>query len=243
MTKELAIFENGKWRIRAFEADNKPYFLAQDVCLCLGLKNTGQAIHILDSDETTTIGQIRPYITNNDVANDFNNLRSSTRLVSEAGLYHLILVSRKPEAKQFRRWVTHEVLPAIRKDGYYKLDNRLTRIEGKRQALYVENKNLKTEITELKNQIEILQIQTGQHSNTHTVSQDDWVNFMFYPQAFGPIGIILSRLANQYELPPRKIKRGMREVNAYNEVLFAMFKLLIQQQRIRISNRKPRRRS
>ena len=243
MSKQLAIFENNKWRVRAFEANNDVYFLAMDVCQCLGLRNIGQAIHALDSDETTTIGCLRPYITGSDVANDFNNLRSSTRVVSESGLYHLIFISRRPEAKQFRRWVTHKVLPAIREHGYYRLDERLTRIEGKRQALHLENKSLKTEIAELKNQIEILQIQTGQHATTHTVSQDDWINFKFYPQAFGPIGMIMSKLASQYELPPRKIKRGMREVNAYNEVLFAMFKLLVAQEQIRIGNRKPRRRS
>lgn len=236
MSNELAIFENDKWSVRTVEKDGATWFVAADVAKCLRLANIRKNLRELTSDEA---GVTSSYSRSKNGVEQ----RRSIAIVSEAGLYQLIFMSRKPEARQFLRWVTHEVLPAIRKHGYYHLDQRLTRIEGRRQALHLENKNLKNEIAELKNQIEVLQIQTGQHATTHTVSQDDWINFKFYPQAFGPIGMLLSRLANQYELPPRKIKRGMREVNAYNEVLFAMFKLLVQQEQIRIGNRKPRRRS
>ncbi len=83
---------------------------AASVCEALGLGNVGQALTRLDADEKKII--------NLDV------LRPGPKgvwSVNESGLYHLILTSRKPEAKAFRRWLTHEVLPELRKTGRYQL--------------------------------------------------------------------------------------------------------------------------
>lgn len=96
-----------------------PWFVARDVCQCLEIANVAQALSYLDDDEIVTI-------ISNDSMNDFSGLRKDTKLVSESGLYNLIFRSRKEEAKKFRKWVTSEVLPALRKTGKYEISNQKT---------------------------------------------------------------------------------------------------------------------
>lgn len=87
--------------------DNSPWWVASDVCSALGLSDTSMAIARLDEDEkgTSSVGTL---------GGDQEMLT-----VNESGLYSLILTSRKPEAKRFKKWVTSEVLPSIRKTGAY----------------------------------------------------------------------------------------------------------------------------
>jgi hypothetical protein len=89
----------------------EPWFVAADVCSTLGIGNVSQALSRLDADETTLIS--------NEGAPAGGP--QSLNLINEPGLYTLVLGSRKPEAKRFKRWVTHEVLPAIRRTGSYAL--------------------------------------------------------------------------------------------------------------------------
>lgn len=107
---ELQIFAHRDFgEIRVIEQDGEPWFVATDVCRALELDDTGKATGRLDEDELTRIklwsgGQNREMLA-----------------VNEPGLYSLVLGSRKPEAKAFKRWITHEVLPAIRQTGSYSL--------------------------------------------------------------------------------------------------------------------------
>ena len=95
--------------IRAMRGeDGEPWFVAKDVCDALGLGNVGQALARLDEDEKSSI-----------TLNDGTPGNPNKAIVSEPGLYALVLASRKPSAKRFKRWVTHEVLPALRRDGAY----------------------------------------------------------------------------------------------------------------------------
>lgn len=94
--------------LRVLMRDGNPWFVAADVCAALDLPNTTRALARLDADEQALIS-IQGISRGNDQVN----------IVNEPGLYTLILGSRKPEAKKFKRWVTHEVLPAIRKTGAY----------------------------------------------------------------------------------------------------------------------------
>ncbi len=108
MANEIKTFENERFgSIRALSFDGDPWFVAKDVCNALGLGNTGQAIAKLDQDEKG--------ITNVDTLGGIQQVST----ISEPGFYKLVLKSRKPEAKAFQRWVTHEVLPSIRRDGAY----------------------------------------------------------------------------------------------------------------------------
>lgn len=112
----------------------EPWFVAKDVCDALGLSNVGQAIIGLDRDEKNSIS-----------IDDGNRGNPKKAIVSEAGLYSLIMRSRKPEAKAFKRWVTHEVLPSIRKDGGYmvpRVDE--TPEETMARALLIADKALET---------------------------------------------------------------------------------------------------
>lgn len=111
MDNHLMIFESADFgRVRSVLKDGAPWFVAVDVCKALGLNQVTRAMSRLDSDEGGLLEV--PHPQNADKTIEIN-------AVSEAGLYHLILCSKKPEAKAFKRWITHEVIPAIRKHGAY----------------------------------------------------------------------------------------------------------------------------
>lgn len=108
MAAELQIFNHPQFgEIRAVKIDGEPWFVAADICKSLSIGNPSQAMARLDDDETTLI------------SNEGASNSSMLNVVSEAGLYSLVLGSRKYEAKAFKRWVVHDVLPSIRKHGAY----------------------------------------------------------------------------------------------------------------------------
>lgn len=96
--------------LRAIMKGGEPWFVAADVCRALEIGNPSQALARLDDDE-----KITTLISNEGAASG----KSSMAFVNEPGLYALVLGSRKPEAKAFKRWITHVVIPAIRKHGGY----------------------------------------------------------------------------------------------------------------------------
>ncbi|MDR0672889.1 MAG: Bro-N domain-containing protein [Zoogloeaceae bacterium] len=108
------IFNFQSHDVRVATRDGEPWFVAADVCAALNLKNVAMALRHLDDDEKG--------ISNVDTLGGKQNLLA----ISESGLYALVLRSRKPEARKFAKWVTSEVLPAIRKTGRY--SDRLNRL-------------------------------------------------------------------------------------------------------------------
>jgi len=96
-------FNNAVLRTLTDEA-GEPWFVAKDVCDILEISNPSDALKRLDDDERSRFNLGR---------------QGETNIVNEAGLYVLVLGSRKPEAHEFKRWVTHDVLPQIRKTGGY----------------------------------------------------------------------------------------------------------------------------
>lgn len=99
-------FNFGKQQVRTLVLDDQPWFFAIDVCGSLGLADTNKALIGLDDDEKCEHEQ-------------YSGSGRKPILINESGLYSLILRSRKPEAKRFKKWVTAEVLPTIRKHGRY----------------------------------------------------------------------------------------------------------------------------
>lgn len=97
--------------VRTVEHNGLPWFVAKDVCDCLELGNTTEALRGLDDDEKFTLS--------NPEGNPRAGIPLELNIISEPGLYSLILRSRKPEAKAFKRWLVHEVIPAIRRHGVY----------------------------------------------------------------------------------------------------------------------------
>lgn len=112
MTNEITTlqFNNDQFgQLRAIQDESgEPWFVAKDVCDALGIANNRDAIKALDDDEKNTV-----------VIPDGIQGNPNKTIVSEPGFYKLVMRSRKPEAKAFQRWVTHEVLPSIRKKGGY----------------------------------------------------------------------------------------------------------------------------
>lgn len=113
MTTDIMPFDFHGQTVRTLtDSHGEPWFVAKDVCDILGLSNVSVALSGLDEDETSKIDP-KQYLGSENRSNQPINI------VSEPGLYVLIGKSRKPEAKAFRRWVNHEVLPSIRKTGSY----------------------------------------------------------------------------------------------------------------------------
>ena len=113
MNNELKIFENAEFgSIRTVEIDSTPYFVGKDVAEVLGYSDTNKAIAMHCDDEDKKL---------NDKSSPSFGQRGAT-LINESGLYSLILSSKLPKAKEFKHWVTSEVLPSIRKHGMYAMD-------------------------------------------------------------------------------------------------------------------------
>ena len=97
--------------VRIIEKDGEPWFVAKDVAAILGYRDAYTLVRRLDEDERGTRKVCTP------------SAEQEMTVINEAGLYSAILGSNKPEAKAFKRWVTHEVLPSIRKNGAYLAPN------------------------------------------------------------------------------------------------------------------------
>lgn len=109
VVNEMQIFNNPEFgQIRTVDYNNEPWFIAKDVCESLDISNPTDAVKRLDIDEKARLNLGLP--------------GGDTNIINEFGLYSLILGSRKKEAKQFKRWITHDVIPAIRKTGKYALN-------------------------------------------------------------------------------------------------------------------------
>lgn len=136
---DLIPFSYGDRPVRTVQVDGEPWFVAADVCAILGIADPKSSVRVLDDDEKgvhsmPTLGGQQDHL-----------------VVNEPGLYSLILRSRKPEAKAFKRWITHEVLPALRKTGTYSVSVPTTFAEAlelaARQARQIEA--AKSQVAEL----------------------------------------------------------------------------------------------
>ena len=107
VSNSMQLFADKGFKIRVIMRDGEPWFVAKDVCDCLDLGNISQTCSRLDDDERGII------------SNDTPSGKQEMLIVSEPGLYSLVGSSKKQEAKAFKRWVNHEVLPSIRKTGGY----------------------------------------------------------------------------------------------------------------------------
>lgn len=131
--ENLVKFENKDFgEIRTLNIANAPWFVGKDVAVALGYAKPENAIatHVDDEDKTTTL-----------IQGTGSNYKSKAVIINESGLYSLILSSKLPNAKNFKRWVTSEVLPSIRKHGEYKT---IKQDESKTKRLEVMERNART---------------------------------------------------------------------------------------------------
>lgn len=113
VSNSLQLFADKGFKIRVIMCLGDPWFVAKDACDCLTLTDTNKACQNLDDDE-------KQVVTRDFDSELFSESKAQAMtLISESGLYTLIMRSNKPEAKVFRKWVTSEVLPSIRKTGKY----------------------------------------------------------------------------------------------------------------------------
>ena len=134
MTNEMQVFNYNSAEVRTVIINGEPWWVLKDVCGILGLTDTNRVTERLDDDELTRIklvsgGQMREMYA-----------------VNEFGLYSVILRSDKPEARAFRRWVTHEVLPQIRKTGgYFPIGEADSDMDILSKAMLIANKTIATQ--------------------------------------------------------------------------------------------------
>lgn len=138
MNTEIQTFNFNALTLRTLTDEaGDPWFVAKDVCDILGISNNRDAISQLDSDEKNTV-----------VITDGIPGNPNKTIISEPGLYKLIMRSRKPEAREFQRWVTHEVLPSIRKHGtgmkQQTSGNAITRLTAPLESFTFENNPVRT---------------------------------------------------------------------------------------------------
>ena len=123
MMNEMQVFTNEQFgQVRTILIDGNPWFVATDVCQALEINRTQS--RRLDEDEKGVYSTHTP-------GGEQNLL-----YVNESGLYTLVIGSRKPEAKQFKRWITHEVIPTIRKHGAYMTDSVLDQFLEQPEMIY-----------------------------------------------------------------------------------------------------------
>lgn len=133
---ELQVFQYNSMEVRTVQKDGEPWFALADVCKVLDLSNPTVVAKRLDEDERAMLDIGR---------------QGQTWVISESGLYAVILRSDKPEAKPFRKWVTAEVLPSIRKNGGYIMGQEgMAAQELLAQALLVAQRTLERQETALK---------------------------------------------------------------------------------------------
>ncbi len=134
MENEIKIFENEEFgKVRTVIKDGEPWLVGKDVDEILEYSNTRDAIsrHIDSEDKTTVV-----------ISDSGSNYKSKTTIINESGFYSLVLSSKMPKAKEFRRWVTSNVLPTIRRTGGYVanedmfIENYLPFLEEPYQGLF-----------------------------------------------------------------------------------------------------------
>ena len=206
---EIAIFENEQFgTIRTLSVEGEPWFVAADVCRALEIGDTHKAVGRLDEDEKgrssiPTLG---------------GNQEMAT--VNESGLYALVLGSRKPEAKQFKRWITHEVIPAIRKTGAYSLKpmsqleivryslDKLIEQEQQIQAIREEQESLNAEQTAIRDKVDDLE--TKFESKLNPTVGMDWYTVTGYaslknlrvsPNDYSSLGKLATKLSKERGYP------------------------------------------
>lgn len=119
---DILVFHYKSSEVRTVELNGEPWFALKDVCAVLGISNHKMTAQRLDADEVSLTD-----------LTDSMGRQQETTVINESGLYNVILRSDKPEAKPFRKWVTSEVLPSIRKTGSY----TMPKLSKEMQALFL----------------------------------------------------------------------------------------------------------
>ena len=202
MNEIMKVFNNAIFgNVRIILQDNEPWFVAKDVCECLAISKHRDAISRLDADER---GSLKV---------DTLGGRQEMATVNEYGLYSLVLSSRKPEAKEFKRWITHDVLPALRKTGSYSMSIPQTLPEALRAYADEVEQHNKTKALVEAQRPKVLFADAVSTSNTDILvgdlakllSQNGYAvgqNRLF--EQLRNDGFLISRKGNSYNMPTQR---------------------------------------
>lgn len=220
---DLRIFTDSQFgELRTVMLEGEPWFVAADVCAALGID--ANATRRLDDDEKNTL-RLNQRIPGN----------PNVTILNEAGLYSMILRSRKQEARAFRRWITHEVLPSIRKRGAYITSNTLDEILGNPEfgiRLLTELKSERDQRLELETQnreqqCRLLDMQSKVSYFDHVLQNEDLVPISVIAKDYGlsaeAMNTILHKLGVQYKVDKHWVLyqryAGHSYAHSYTEVL------------------------
>ena len=205
---KLQIFNYNNNAVRTIEKDGEPWFVLKDVCNVLSIGNAADVYNRLDADEKG-VGQI-----------DTLGGRQNVNIVNESGLYNVILRSDKPEAKPFRKWITAEVLPAIRQTGAYMTPQTIEQILTNPDtiiSLATQIKELQAKVAESKPKVEYFD--TLVDRNLLTNFRDTAKELHVAPKAF--INFLLDKgyiyRDNKSRLRPYQahVEKGLFEVKEF----------------------------
>jgi anti-repressor protein len=200
---EIMIFESSEFgKVRTAGTSDNPLFCLKDICDILELGNPSQVKARLDDG----------VITNEGITDSLGRQQNVT-FINEDGLYDVILDSRKPQAKKFRKWITSEVIPAIRKTGSYSLQAQLPKdylsalkalvvAEEEKQQLQLTNQELIETNTELANTITAMQPKVS-----------------YYDKILNSSGTVtITQIAQDYGMTPRKLNNKLHELGIQRKV-------------------------
>ncbi|EOP73099.1 hypothetical protein KOW_00509 [Bacillus cereus VDM006] len=149
MTNNLQVFDGALGQVRTIIQGEDIWFVAKDVCDILEIKNSRDAMSKLDDDEKQNVA-----------LTDTSSRNPNTNIINESGLYSLMMTSRKPQAKAFKKWITSEVIPSIRKDGGYIVttneDDESTILA---RAVLLAQKTIERKTKELQEAKQIIEVQ------------------------------------------------------------------------------------
>ncbi len=230
---ELQTFTYNNAQVRTIEINGEPWFVLKDVCDVLDISNATVTASRLEEDEVTKF--------------DLGGKAGITNIINESGLYNVILRSNKPEAKPFRKWVTSEVLPSIRKTGSYsttakpskaleikeinakvRLSNQLLKL-SKVETLSAEYKNILA--------AKAAEVLTGERLIPPPKSQQKMYSAGEIGQMFGVSAQKIGRLSNEHNLKiaeygewyRSKSEHSSKEVDTfmYNDKAVEKFKAIL----------------
>lgn len=175
---DLTIFNYGETPIRTIQNESGVWWVLADVCAVLEIANSRDAASRLDDDEKDGVG-----------ITDTMGRQQTATVVNEPGLYNLIFRSNKPEAKNFKRWVTHEVLPTIRKTGSY----------GEKREIANLIASCKSAAA-VKGILALYGVSTNDHHITHTITENSVTGYLSTVETWELTDVSTKRVHKDYVL-------------------------------------------